>query len=74
MSLKDQDGTTPTVRRKLSANGLWIRTVETSQELNRKLATKYYSRMRLTKRLLPLIQAASSLLSQAIWVLVLAKN
>lgn len=45
------------------------RIVETSEGLDRKLTTNYYSRMRFTQRLLPLMQAASPQLSRVVSVL-----
>ena len=42
---------------------------ETSEGLDRKMTTNYYSRMRFTQRLLPLMQAASPQLSRVISVL-----
>ncbi len=45
------------------------RIIETSEGLDRKLTTNYYSRMRFTQRLLPLMQAASPQLSRVVSVL-----
>ena len=42
---------------------------ETSEGLDRKMTTNYYSRMRFTQRLLPLMQAASPQLSRVVSVL-----
>ena len=43
--------------------------VETSEGLDRKLATNYYSRLRFTQQLLPLLQSASPQLSRVVSVL-----
>ena len=43
--------------------------LETSEGLDRKLATNYYSRMRFTQQLLPLLQSASPQLSRVVSVL-----
>ena len=52
-----------------SSNRLMYRIIETSEGLDRKLTTNYYSRMRFIQRLLPLMQAASPQLARVVSVL-----
>ena len=71
MSLKGRDGKAPHLLplRAPLHQLLTISFAETSEGLDRKLTTNYYSRMRFTQQLLPLLQAASPELSRVVSVL-----
>lgn len=74
MSLKGRDGKPPYPVPPITSEGptnhlLTYFLAETSEGLDKKLTTNYYSRMRFAQRLLPLLQSASPQLSRVVSVL-----
>ena len=71
MSLKGRDGKSPHLVSSVPAQHhvLTTRLAETSEGLDKKLTTNYYSRMRFTQQLLPLLESASPQLSRVVSVL-----